>query len=115
MSEKKIAYCGLDCAVCPAFRAAERRTHAERQMIADQWSKEYHMAVKAEDIDCQGCTERSGPHVGYCAVCAIRACGHQKGEAVTTCAACPDYGCAKLENFIKNIPAARANLEEMRG
>jgi hypothetical protein len=112
MSEKIIGFCGLDCAVCPAYHASERFTIDERQKTADDWSKQFNAAMKAEDIDCSGCTQPAGPHVGYCAVCQIRLCGLEK--KVAHCAACVDYGCEKLEGFIKNIPQARANLEELR-
>jgi hypothetical protein len=30
------------------------------------------------------------------------------------CAACADYGCEKLEAFLKNVPEARKTLEEIR-
>jgi hypothetical protein len=115
MTEKMIAYCGLDCAACPAFRAAERRTLAERQMTADQWNKEFHGQMKAEEIDCVGCVTREGQHIGHCAQCAIRACGLAKGASVTTCAACPDYSCETLVKFLANVPQAKANLEALRG
>jgi hypothetical protein len=112
MSEKIIGFCGLDCAACPAYHAAERFTTAERQKTAEAWSQQYNVKMSAEDIDCVGCTPQEGTHVGYCAVCQIRLCGLEK--KVSHCAACPDYGCEKLEGFIKNIPQARANLEELR-
>ncbi len=115
MPEKMIAYCGLDCGVCPAFHAAENRTLAERQKTADEWSKQFNHQLKAEDIDCVGCISREGKHIGYCAMCEIRQCGLAKGKAVTTCAACPEYGCAKLEGFLKNVPQAKATLEALRG
>ncbi len=112
MSEKKIGFCGLDCAACPAYHAAERFTLEERQKTADQWSTQFNTALSARDVDCNGCTETAGPHVGYCAVCQIRLCGLEK--KVSTCAACADYGCDKLEGFLKNVPQARANLERLR-
>jgi hypothetical protein len=112
MVEKMIAFCGLDCAACPAFHASERRSMTERQKTADQWSKDYNFAFKAADIDCVGCTLTEGKQIGNCAVCGIRLCGLEK--KVSTCAACPDFGCEKLESMIKNIPAARANLLALR-
>ena len=114
MPEKLIAYCGLDCAVCPAFLAAERKTLAERQKTAEEWSKEYGHQLKAEEIDCVGCTAREGKHVGYCSMCGIRLCALEKGSSVSTCASCPDYGCEKLVNFLKNVPQAKATLEALR-
>jgi len=51
-------------------------------------------------------------HVGYCAVCELRACA--TGRALATCAACPDYGCAKLLAFLEKAPEAGRNLEALR-
>lgn len=112
MKHKQIAYCGLDCAVCPAFYAAERLSFDERQKIADQWSKQYNTQIKAIDIDCVGCTAKEGKHVGYCSMCEIRLCGLSRN--LTTCAVCPDYACAKLDAFHKLVPQAKANLEALR-
>jgi hypothetical protein len=112
MSEKRLGFCGLDCNACPAYHAAERLTTAERQKTAEVWSKQYNVPMAAEDIDCVGCSLPEGRHVGYCAVCQIRLCALEK--KVSTCAACSDYGCEKLEGFIKNIPDAKANLAALR-
>lgn len=107
-----IAFCGLDCSQCPAYHAAEKLSMAERQKVADQWSKEFNSPFKAADIDCVGCTARDGAHVGYCTMCKIRSCGLEKG--LSTCAACDKFGCETLEGFLKNVPQARENLAKLR-
>jgi hypothetical protein len=108
----EIAFCGLDCAQCPALHAAERLTADERQAVAEQWNKEFGGNNTAADIDCVGCTHE-GAHPPYCeSGCDIRICGLEK--AVATCAECADYNCAKLAGFLANIPHARANLEARR-
>jgi hypothetical protein len=112
MEKTLYAFCGLDCTGCPAFHASERLSMAERQKIADQWAKDFNAAIKATDIDCVGCTSRDGVHVGYCSMCAIRACALEK--AVATCAQCGQFGCEKLEGFLKNAPVARENLAKLR-
>jgi hypothetical protein len=112
MKNKMIAFCGLDCAVCPALNAAQRLSMDERQKIADEWSKQFKTIITAVEIDCLGCTVLAGQHIGHCAVCKIRLCGLER--KVTTCAACPDYGCEKIEAFLKHAQNARANLEALR-
>jgi hypothetical protein len=112
MEKNLYAMCGLDCAACPAFKASERLSMPERQKIADQWSKEFNGSFTAADIDCVGCPVTAGAHVGYCAMCQIRACALEK--AVSTCAACGQFGCDKLEGFLKNAPQARENLARLR-
>lgn len=107
-----IAYCGLDCAACPAFHAAERLTVEERQAVADKWNVEFGGSHTVADIDCIGCTHE-GKHAPYCAgMCDIRNCAVER--AVSTCAACPEYGCEKLTAFLANVPEARTNLESLR-
>jgi predicted nucleic acid binding AN1-type Zn finger protein len=113
MADKMIAFCGLDCAQCPAFHASTKLSMEERQKVAEQWSKEFNYQFKAGDIDCVGCTAKKGKQIGNCAVCEMRFCGLKRG--IANCAACPDYACAKLEGFLKNVPQARANLEALRG
>jgi hypothetical protein len=113
MMEKAIALCGLDCAGCPAFHAAERLSLAERAKVAEQWAKEFHAELTPQDIDCVGCALTTGAHVGYCSMCEIRRCAMEK--KVSTCAACAHFGCARLEAFLANAPQARANLVALRG
>ena len=112
MTEKVIACCGLDCGACPAFHASERLSLAERQKVADQWARDFHAELKAEDIDCVGCALAAGTHVGYCSMCEIRRCAMEK--KVESCAGCPQFGCTKLEAFLAHAPQARANLTALR-
>lgn len=112
MEKKLIAFCGLDCAACPALFAAKKLTMEERQKVADDWAKQFNASIKAEDIDCVGCTAREGAHIGHCSVCEIRLCGLGKG--VSTCADCPQFACSKLEGFFTMAPAARENLAALR-
>lgn len=58
-------------------------------------------------VTCDGCTSQ-GRHGGYCDFCQVRTCG------VDNCARCPEYSCAKLDEFVGAIPQARATLEEIR-
>jgi hypothetical protein len=112
MEKKMIAFCGLDCAACPALFASKRLSMEERQKVADQWAKEFGANIKAVDVDCVGCTTREGVHVAHCAVCEMRVCCLAKG--LSTCAACPEFACSKLEAFFGAVPAAKANLTELR-
>ncbi|MBN2369827.1 MAG: DUF3795 domain-containing protein [Vicinamibacteria bacterium] len=107
-----IAFCGLDCAACPALFAAKRLSLEERQKVADQWSKEFNASIKAVDVDCVGCTVREGVHVGHWSVCEMRLCGLGKG--LSTCADCPEFACTKLESIFKMVPAAKDNLMGLR-
>jgi hypothetical protein len=107
-----IAYCGLNCAECDAFIATRNNDGALREKIAAKWSEQFHHPLKPEEIHCVGCASLEGEHIGYCALCEIRACGVKHN--IPNCASCPEYGCDKLTGFWSRAPAAKANLEAIR-
>lgn len=111
-SKLLIAFCGLDCAECAGYKATVANDNDLRRKTAEQWSKEFNAVIRPEDVNCLGCTAKSGPKIAHCSVCGMRACGIGKG--LDTCAACSDYPCEKLEKFFAMVPAARANLDGLR-
>jgi len=107
-----IAYCGIDCARCPAYIAKKNDDDGLRKKTAEEWSKMFNAEFKLEEINCDACTV-AGQHIAYCDnYCEIRKCAI--GKHVINCAYCEDYGCAILEDFLKNVPEARQRLEETR-
>jgi hypothetical protein len=111
--KKTLAMCGLDCAVCPAFIACKTDDQALRVKTAAEWSQQFKVTLKPEDINCVGCLKTQGVHIGHCSECAIRKCGLSR--KVRNCALCPDYSsCEKIGQFVANVPPAKANLEEVR-
>jgi len=109
---KIIAFCGLDCFECGAFIATKENSDAKRREVAKEWSKEFGREFKPEEINCYGCLDITGPHIGYCGICEIRKCGMEK--EVENCAYCIDYACEKLEKFHEQTPNAKKRLEEVR-
>jgi hypothetical protein len=109
---RMLGMCGLDCAACPAFIAHRTDDQALRTKTADEWSKQFNVTLKPEDINCVGCLRTEGVHIGHCAECEIRKCGRARN--VPNCALCPDYPCEKIANFLANVPPAKANLEDIR-
>lgn len=107
-----IAYCGLNCAQCPALLATQQDDDNERKKVAEQWSKQYSSEIKPEDINCLGCLSEKRPVFHYCTICEIRKCGRERG--VINCAHCDDYACEKLNNFFSMAPEAKNSLEEIR-
>jgi len=107
-----IAYCGLNCAECPALRATQKDDDNERKIVAEEWAELYNADIKPEDINCEGCLSEQGRVFKHCYVCEIRNCAKEK--AVKNCAYCDDYECKKLSVFFSMAPAAKANLEEIR-
>ncbi|MBN2829244.1 MAG: DUF3795 domain-containing protein [Candidatus Cloacimonetes bacterium] len=110
---KNIAYCGLDCNQCDAYKATMNDDDELRNKLAEFWSKNSGMEIDPMDISCTGC-KSDGVQIGYCAECAIRHCGIKKG--LENCAYCPNYSCEILDTFIGDMPTnkARENLEEIR-
>ena len=108
-----VAYCGLVCTDCKGYIATQANDLAMLEQLAEQARKEYNMPnATAEAAKCDGCLGDTTYKCGYCAECAIRACGVSRG--VTNCAYCPDYACEKLTGFFGMAPEARTTLEAIR-
>ena len=110
---ESIAFCGLDCAVCPAFVATQTDDLEGRRKVAEAWSKEYRHEFGPEDCVCDGCHPYEGSRLGrYCKECPIRACGRKKNYP--NCAYCPDYPCANLGQLFTVATDAKAKLDAVR-
>ncbi len=112
MEKKMIAACGITCCDCPAYIATQKNDDALRAETAKKWSEMFKADIKPADINCDGCPTDSSRLFNYCASCEIRKCAREK--KVATCAACPEYSCKKLDDFLAQVPEARAMLEELR-
>ncbi|HOD18368.1 MAG TPA: DUF3795 domain-containing protein [Candidatus Cloacimonadota bacterium] len=109
--EKLIAACGIDCSKCEARQATIANDNALRTAVAEKWSQRYDIKLTADNINCLGCIE-PGVKFAHCYECDIRACVRSKG--LKNCAECADYPCAMLQEFLAEVPDAKANLEELR-
>jgi hypothetical protein len=110
--KKMIAYCGITCSECPAYIATQKNDDALRAETAKKWSEMFKAEIKPADINCDGCPTESPRLFNYCSVCEIRKCAREK--KVASCAACPEYSCKKLDDFLAQVPEARAALEALR-
>jgi hypothetical protein len=109
MSEM-IAYCGLHCSECKAFKATQANDIEWKKQIAKHWTEELKMEISPEDVNCRGC--KSDTLSGWCRkICKIRPCAAER--KVETCGHCNDYVCVKLKEFLPNEPEATKNLEEI--
>jgi hypothetical protein len=109
---KKISFCGLDCAACPAYIARHADDPELRQKTAATWSQIYGADIKPEDIFCDGCTSEGTLLFGHCRVCKIRECG--RARKLESCAHCPEYACGRLNEFFEMVPEAREVLDDIR-
>ena len=111
--EKMIAYCGLVCTDCPAYKATQANDREALAQIAEKWKEQFNMTdLTADTVMCDGCLSTDGRLIGYCSQCAIRACGVERG--VVNCAHCDDYACENLRDFFQNASEAEKRLDEIR-
>lgn len=108
---KHIAFCGLNCSDCPVYVTTKNDDHEQRKVLAAEWSNEKYQ-LKAEDINCDGCTLTDGRIVVFCADCKIRECGLEK--QVANCAGCQDYSCDKLDWHFERSPESKTTLDNIR-
>jgi hypothetical protein len=87
------AYCGLDCAECPAYIATQAGDEVRMAETAAEWSSDTY-SVSAAEVPCDGCAQQGGCLFKWCLDCAIRACCIQRGYA--SCAYCDDLPCDKV-------------------
>ncbi len=105
-----MAYCGLLCNNCLAYKATVADDMSMREKTAEQWSRMYNVEIKPEDINCLGCN--SDVLVGHCKVCEIRSCAREKG--MENCGKCESFVCSKVEGILKHDESARERLSSVR-
>ncbi len=113
LTDKIVAYCGIVCTDCAAYKATLSGEKTELERVAAQWEKEYHLEnVTIEAVTCDGCLGQEGRKGAHCAECDIRACAISL--KVENCAYCSDYSCENLNSFLSFVPDARSVLDQIR-
>lgn len=93
--EELIAYCGLKCHECKAYRATKSNDEEEIERISKEWSTE-ELSFTPEEIWCDGCTKRDERIFRWCKECPIRNCCLER--QIPNCAHCEDFPCGVIEN-----------------
>jgi hypothetical protein len=106
---KMTAMCGLDCSSCPAFLATQADDDQKRAETAAIWAKQFNVAIKPEDVNCDGCLSRGGRLFTHPRVCEIRKCG--MGKQAVNCGHCSEYACEKLTVLQGMAPDAKKELD----
>jgi len=107
-----IAYCGLDCLECDAYKATMSGDQNQVEEVAEKWRKMFNPEIQAEHILCNGCKSEKRKSY-YCdKLCEIRSCA--AGRGYDNCAECDDYICSKLQFIVEHAECAKIRLEEKR-
>jgi hypothetical protein len=110
--KKMIAFCGLDCAQCEAYKATQAKDEAAKLEILARWQADFGGPdMTLDKVTCDGCSsERVG---GYCAECPVRVCAMAKG--FKNCAYCDEIEtCAILDGLIAVDASAKQSLLALR-
>jgi hypothetical protein len=107
-----VAPCGLVCSECEAYAATQAGDAEAIAAIAPEWSRRYGVALKPDDIWCDGCASESERTIRHARECPIRPCAREQG--LVSCATCEQYPCDNLKQLHRTAPQARERLEAVR-
>ena len=113
--QKIIAFCGLDCTECEAYKATQENDLMKLASITERWSAQDEIDYAPKDMFCDGChADRLNI---YCRSCDVRGCGLEKGHK--SCAKCDEYVCEKLRQEWNSWgeadwTVAKANLDRIK-
>ena len=108
MRARIVAYCGLVCTDCRAFKATVKNDTETLAALALKW---YGEENNPSYTICEGCTV-DGKKCHWCSECMVHACASERG--VDTCAHCEDYGCEKITELFKHIADGKVRLDKIR-
>jgi hypothetical protein len=109
--ERIIAFCGILCSDCPAFKATLAGDEEALAKQAAEWSSDEY-PLEADDLLCDGCIYEDKRTAKFCLDCDVRQCALERG--VENCAHCDDFPCEKLEKPWALCVDAKTTLEEIR-
>lgn len=108
---KNIAYCGIDCHSCEAYKATINHDDQLRRQVAAKWCQMNHTdQITPESINCMGCRKEGAKYYFCSHMCQIRKCAESKG--FETCGNCPEMEhCEKLKPLHEFDPSTKENLK----
>lgn len=108
--EMMMAYCGVVCSDCKAYKATVNNSDALRKETAEEWSRVYGADIRPEHINCLGCN--SEVQIWHCKVCEIRKCNRE--SEYDNCSQCHSFICGNLREVLRYDPGARERLLKLR-
>lgn len=107
-----LAYCGIDCTKCLAYRGT---TESDTNLLEEAARTFANGAYDARDWVCLGCQPANQQFIArFCAGCDVRKCAAERG--VQNCAACDDFeGCTILSESIADDEGLILRMKLLRG
>ena len=109
MDDRMIAYCGITCTECDAYKATQAEDMEALERMAKEAAEQLDTEMTVADAMCDGCHATTARQIGYCHVCAIRLCAVPRH--IETCAHCDEYPCDRIEDFSKPGSDRRKTLD----
>jgi hypothetical protein len=111
--EKIIAFCGIDCAACPAYIGTQAGDAELLAKAAAQWSTADE-PLTPEDVICYSCTQTEKRLYTWCSACRMKDCCREKN--IPNCAHCDEYACEDLKKLWDMVASQdpRMTLDDLR-
>jgi len=111
--EKLIAFCGIDCAACPAYVGTQTGDEELLAKAAAEWSTPEE-PLTPEDVICYSCTQTAKRLFTWCAQCRVKDCCRER--VIPNCAHCDAYACDDLKKLWDMVGSQdpRTALDDVR-
>ena len=98
VSTDLLAPCGIDCEVCPVYRATRDKDQKSIKKLIGAYEGKIPglEKISEEDIQCEGCLSENVSII--CRTCSVRDCTREKGYS--GCHECDDFPCQFTEEMI---------------
>jgi Protein of unknown function (DUF3795) len=102
-----VCACGNDCKACPRYIATQSGNPEELEMVAELWHRcGWHgKVIGIKEIACKGCRSTS--------VCKFNIIECVSEKKVTSCAACLEYPCDKINLAFETSDKYERTVEEL--
>lgn len=108
--KEEIAYCGLQCHLCPLFIATMNNDITMKKTLAKEYSSDTNVFT-LEDMSCMGCHNPSSATTKMCGDCKIRACA--SSHDLVTCAECNQFPCSIIDQYAPAGSDHRSMLDRL--
>ena len=107
---EKLAYCGLNCTVCPLYIITKEDDREAMEKLASEYSTDT-CAFEPSDMICDGCHTEMAGKGKMCGDCSIRQCGVTR--SVANCGECAEYPCGIISKMLPDDSENRLRLDEI--